>query len=142
MSTSDNSARIWSLPLPTACTDRTVLVMMRRMGAHGLKDAQATMLAMRFFGTGFRQPLVLLRCFMMEVAHASNRNIMLSPCCARRMTRDEGLLLETLALCSANHERARQDLGEITGRDNAERALTVAQAFNTALANMGRNLEG
>ncbi len=142
MSTPEDSAPTLCLPLPTACTDRTILLMMRRMGTHGLRDAQAVMLAMRFFGTGFRQPLVLLRCFMAEVAQASERSIMLSPCCARRMTRDEGLLLETLAMCRQNPSRAKGDLGELTGCEHACRAFTVALAFNNALANAGRQLEG
>ncbi len=130
------------LPKPTACTDRTVLVMLRRMGGHGLRDARATWIGLNHFGQRFRQPLVLMRCFMAEIAQASQRSIMLANCCAPRMTGDEGLLLETLALCGRNPDRAKRNLARLTDNGPTARAFSVACALNTAFENMGCPLEG
>lgn len=130
------------LPMPDHSTDRNVLVMIRRMAAHGLRDANAAMIGMNHFGNGFRQPLVLLRCYVAEVARASQRSIQIANCCAPRMTRDEGLMLETLALSSRAPERAIRNLQELTGSETPSRALTVAQGLNAALHNGGWRLEG
>lgn len=142
MKQSDSANPPTLLPMPTHCTDRIILIMMRRMGGHGLRDAHAAMLALRHFGTGFRQPLVLLRCYMAEIAHASHRSIMIANCCAPKMTRDEGLLLETLAQSASNPERAQRNIHELTSSNHSRRALTIASALGNALHNSGIRLEG
>ncbi|MDN3645001.1 hypothetical protein QWY75_02135 [Pontixanthobacter aestiaquae] len=116
--------------------------MLRRMGGHGLRDAKASWIGLNHFGQSFRQPLVLLRCFVAEIAQASQRSIMLANCCAPRMTEDEGLMLETLALCGRNPERAKRNLARLTDGGSTIRPFSVARALNIALENMGRPLEG
>ncbi len=63
-----------------------ILVAMRRMAAHGIRDAHAALLMLDLFGGRFRRPLVLLRAFMLEFARASQRSIKVAPCCSLRMT--------------------------------------------------------
>lgn len=142
MSEPDQTQSPRLLPLPDARTDRITLIMLRRMGAHGLRDARAVMLAMQHFGTGFRQPLALLRCYVSELAQASRRNIHIASCCAPRMTMDEALMLETLALARTHAERATRNLDILTEDGAIGRAFTVAAAFATALGNAGMPLEG
>lgn len=142
MSKPDKTKKPLLLPMPDACTDRAVLVMLRRMGAHGLRDAHATMLAMKHFGLAFRQPLTLLRCFVVEVAQGSRRSIHIASCCAPRMTQDEAMLLETLALARTRPERATRNLDRLTGQGSTGRAFTVAAAFAAALGNTGLQLIG
>lgn len=142
MSKPDKTKKPLLLPMPDACTDRAVLVMLRRMGAHGLRDAHAAMLAMKHFGLAFRQPLTLLRCYIAEVAQGSRRSIHIASCCAPRMTQDEALMLETLALAQERPERATGNLDRLTAQGSTNRAFTVAAAFATALANAGLPLEG
>ena len=101
------------------------------MAVHGLYDARATTIAVGAYGRGFRRPLVLLRCFVHELATAAQRRIAVAPCCAPGMTRDEGLIVEGLlhgdlaafeAVCDA------EDVG---------RCLTTAHAVRSALIPYG-----
>ena len=115
------------LPIPAEHDRQILLLLVRKMAIHGLKDAQAVMLAMHGFGSGFRRPLAFLRCFMHELAGCSNRKIQFAPCCASRMTRDEALLLDVLG---------RGDLAALsalTDNDDCGQALAVAQALQPEL---------
>ncbi len=129
-------------PLPDAQHDRIVLKLIRRMGAHGLHDAWASWIAVQHFGAAFRQPLTLLRCFMRELALASHRPIHIASCCAPRMTRDEALMLEALALSASRPHRSRLYIRHVTDLGATARVWTVAAAFHNALANIGIRLEG
>jgi hypothetical protein len=51
------------------------------------------MLALDAGGTEFRRLLVLARALVVDLARTSRRRILLAPCCAAGMTRDEGLLM-------------------------------------------------
>jgi len=130
------------LPMPDPCTDRTMIIIIRRVGGHGTRDAQASMLALRHFGQSFRQILVLARCYITEIAHASQRNIMIANCCAPKMTRDEALLLETIALSQKHPDRTARNLSELTAGGAGQRVATVARALNNALENHGFRLQG
>ncbi|MEW4447595.1 DUF6628 family protein [Qipengyuania sp. JC766] len=114
--------------LPNDRVLRPTLVMLRRMAAHGLRDARATMLAIDTFGADFRKPLTLMRCYLHELATASCRNIRIAPCCAPRMTRDEALMMETIELGCAASFSALTDGGAI------DRVLPTAQALQMELA--------
>ena len=81
------------LPLPARRHQTLGLVILRRMAGHGLHDARATMLALDAGGTDFRKLLVLARALIVDLARTSQRRILLAPCCAAGMTRDEGLLM-------------------------------------------------
>ena len=81
------------LPLPARRHQTLGLVLVRRLAGHGLHDARATMLALDASGTEFRRLLVLARALVVDLARISRRKILLAPCCAAGMTRDEGLLM-------------------------------------------------
>src|SRR3569833_4568952 len=107
---SSETHEILPLPLPIGNTERAALVILRRMAAHGFRDAAATMLAIDTFGTGFRRVLVLLRAYMVELARGANRTISLAPCCALRMTRDEGLMMNALDMAREDAASAARSL--------------------------------
>ena len=142
MDQTEPAASLLPLPLPDERNDRVVLVMMRRMAGHGLHDASAAMLAFNEFGIDFRRPLVLLRGFMAELAETSQRQIQLAPCCAMRMTQDEGRLLESLALAHGRSARAAENLRALSGSSSIGQALSTAFAFNASMADLGRPLAG
>ena len=81
------------LPLPARRHQTLGLVLVRRLAGHGLHDARATMLALDASGAEFRRLLVLTRALVVDLARTSRRKILLAPCCAAGMTRDEGLLM-------------------------------------------------
>lgn len=124
------------LPLPEGRTERAALVILRRMAAHGFRDAAATMLALETFGTGFRRVLVLLRAYMVELARGSNRTISLAPCCAMRMTDDEGLMMEALALAGEDSAAAARSLRLLSRNAHVGEPLSVACMVNRALRGM------
>jgi hypothetical protein len=128
------------LPLPAAATQRLVLRCLRRMAAHGTRDAQAALLAFDHFGIHFRRPLVLLRAFVTELAQGSGRRITLAPCCAMRMTRDEGWIVGVLATAATYPDCASHRLRLLTGGDQVASPLSLAVAFNQTLAELGRPL--
>lgn len=81
------------LPLPARRHHTLALVLIRRLAGHGLHDARAAMLALDVAGRDFRKLLVLTRALVVDLARTSRRRILLAPCCAAGMTRDEGLLM-------------------------------------------------
>lgn len=127
-------------PLPEDAMQRTVLVAVRRMAAHGIRDAHAAMLFLNTFGPGFRQPLVLLRAFVVELAGAARRRIQLAPCCALRMTQDEARIVGILAAAASSPACAARHLRELAGGGGIDHPLSTAAAFNDAAANLGRPL--
>jgi hypothetical protein len=127
---------ILPFPLPEGRAERAALVILRRMAAHGFRDAAATMLALDTFGTGFRRVLVLLRAYMVELARNSNRTISLAPWCAMRMTEDEGLLMEALAQAGDDHVAAARSLRLLSRNSQVGEPLSVACMVNRALRGM------
>lgn len=134
MKRESETTEILPLPLPREAKRRAALVIVRRMAAHGFRDASATMLALDTFGTDFRRMLVLLRAFMVELARASNRTITLAPCCAMRMTEDEGLLLEVLSLAAGDPEAAGRSLMLLARSPEIGEPLSVACVLGRALS--------
>lgn len=127
-------------PLPGDAMQRMVLVAVRRMAAHGIRDAQAAMLFVNGVGPGFRQPLVLLRAFVVELAGVSRRTIRLAPCCALRMTQDEARIVGVLAAAASSPACAARHLRDLAGGGCVDHPLSTAAAFNDAAANLGRPL--
>jgi hypothetical protein len=133
MNPASETAAVLPLPLPPGRAERAVLVILRRMAAHGFRDAAATMLALETFGTDFRRVLVLLRAFMVELARASRRTIQLAPCCALRMTADEGLVMETLMLAHDDSDGAEQALLLLARSTHIGETLSVAHMLGRTL---------
>lgn len=133
MNNAQRAADLLPLPLPDRRSERHVLVAMRRMATHGIRDAHAAMLMLDLFGGRFRRPLVLLRAFMLEFARASQRSIKIAPCCSLRMTTDEGQLIEALRLASREPERAEQVLIGLSGSPCVCEPLSAAAVFGRTL---------
>ena len=126
------------LPAPQDRMERIVLFAVRRMASHGVRDAYAANLLFSNFGLHFRRPLVLLRTFMIELSQSSQRTITIAPCCALRMTADEGRIVGILAKVGGNRVAAANHLRELTGHNSISSPLSVAAAFNNAMADLGR----
>lgn len=128
------------LPLPTTRAERTVLFALRRMAAHGVRDANATWLMLDLFSTGFRRPLVLLRAFMLELAHASRGPIRIAACCTPRMTADEGDILRVLMDAAGDSTAAEDKLTRLTRNPGICEPLSAAIVFGRAVAEDGSAL--
>lgn len=121
------------LPLPEGHVERIVLVCIRRMAAHGIRDAQAALIAIDTFGVNFRRPLVLMRAYIVELAQISQRSIKIAPCCAMRMTRDEGLIIGALTLAGSDLAAANQTLTSLLGDRCVSEPLSAAALLSRAL---------
>ncbi len=121
------------LPLPEGQVDRIVLVCIRRMAAHGIRDAQAALIAIDTFGVNFRRPLVLMRAYIVELAQISQRSIKIAPCCAMRMTRDEGLIIAALSLAGSDLAAADQMLTSLLGNCCVGEPLSAAVLLSRVL---------
>lgn len=126
------------LPAPADPLERLLLIALRRMGSHGLHDANAALLVFERFGIRFQKPLVLLRAYVMELARASQRQIMLAPCCAGRMTLDEGRMLAVLAMVQTTPAGARHHLRQLCDGEAIDAAYSVALVLADTLAGLGQ----
>jgi hypothetical protein len=126
------------LPLPGEPDQRLVLRCLRRMAAHGIRDAQAALLILDSFGIHFRRPLVLLRAFVAELAQGAERRITMAPCCAMRMTLDEARIVGVLASAVDDPDSARHQLQLLTASCAIASPLSLAAAFNETLTALGR----
>jgi hypothetical protein len=130
------------MPVPAPCdpAQRLMLFALRRMAAHGLRDAHAAQRIFGELGIHFRRPLVLLRAFVAELAGVAQRRIVLAPGCAPRMTPDEAALVGVLATAASNPACAARYLRRIAACEDISRPLSVAAALNDALADAGHPL--
>jgi len=140
MSREKSDRSILPLPLPQERVERVLLVCIRRMAAQGIRDAQATWLAIDTFGIGFRRPLVLLRAFLTELAQASQRSIKIAPCCAMRMTDDEGLILASVHLARSDIRAAERALTALLHTRNVGEPLSAAVVLGRSVAEETRKL--
>lgn len=133
-------AELLPLPAPTVQDERLLLFIVRRLAAHGLNDAHAANAMLCSFGMSYRRPLLLLRAFMMELARASHRSITVAPCCAARMTLDEGRIMAALTEAGSHHKSAARHLRHVTGEAGVFPALSAAMALSDAFKDLGRPL--
>jgi hypothetical protein len=140
--TSPSGECLLPLSLPDARSERTTLFAVRRMAAHGVGDVGAAWLLIDFYSTGFRRPLVLLRAFMLELAHAACVPIRLAPCCTPRMTRDEGLIIEVLRFAAIDPAAAQDALAELTRGAQVSEPLSAAAVFARVAAEMALTRPG
>lgn len=127
-----------SLPCPYGESERVTLMGVRRMAAHGLHDAHAAAMFFGRIGGPFRRPLTLLRALMVDIASISERRITLAPCCALRMTLDEGLMLEAIAFAAPAPLRASDRLEQLLNSRAVSTPLTTAIAYANAWADIGQ----
>ncbi len=124
------------LPLPRSRTERTVLFTLRRMATHGVRDANAAWFMLDLFGARFRRPLVLLRAFMLEFAHAAQTQIRIASCRTPRMTADEGQILAILLHTAGDLGAAEDALTNLTRNAQVNEPLSAAAVFGRAIAEL------
>lgn len=129
-------------PLPHDADARLLLFAFRRMGAHGLNDAQAADAMLHAFGTGFRRPLVLMRAMMADLAAAATCPIAIAPCCCRRMTHAERAVLTIVARAGTAPDSARLLLADLIGARRPDGVLASVTAVAQAFADAGRPVAG
>lgn len=122
-----NDSTALDFPLPARRHQTLGLVLIRRLAAHGLHDARATMLALDAAGSDFRKLLVLVRALVVDLARTSQRRILLAPCCAAGMTCDEGLLIALISGAGLDVH------GVLTDDAQCPAAMTTAHALGKEL---------
>jgi len=140
MSQPESATDLLPLPIPDGRIERIVLICIRRMAAHGIRDAHAAWLALDCFGVHFRRPLVLLRAFLLELAQNSQRSIRIAPCCAMRMTEDEGRIIAALRLAGSDMEAAEEALVVLSRNPCVGEPLSAAAVFSRAVEEIGAKL--
>ena len=133
-----NAALPFAAPLEP--NRRLLLYALRRMGAHGLNDAQAAQAMLAAFGMQYRRPLIMLRVFVQESAQMAARKISITGCCCMRMTLDEARLTEAIATSESDVPGAALLLRQAMGTEQSLGALCAAQAVQAAFADLGRPL--
>ena len=132
--------------LPTRAPDcanrRLLLYTFRRVAAHGLNDANAAHAMLSVFGRSYRRPLVLLRALAAELSRASERKLLVAPCCCPRTTAAESLLVDAVATALVTPHEAHDSLAALLGVRECIGALGSAQALAQAFEDLGRPLEG
>jgi hypothetical protein len=125
---------------PVEPNRRLLLYCLRRMGAHGLNDAQAANAMLTAFGMSYRRPLMMLRIFIAETAQISTRRISITGCCCLRMTYDEARLIDAIATADTDIANAALQLRQLLATDTIVSALSTAQAVEAAFTDLGRPL--
>lgn len=126
---------------PTGYGARLCLFVIRRMALAGVNDAHAANAMLGAFGRSYRRPLVLTRAMMLEMARASNRKILVAPCCCARMTTDEAAIMQAAATALSDPDAAYRAIATLLGSDQALGAATCLQAVAQAYADLGRPLD-
>lgn len=116
---------------------RTLLYAFRRMAAHGLDDAHAANAMLGQFGTHSRQLTVLVRTLIWEISRTSQQSITVAPCCCRRMTEAEDLLLAALAGRLSSPAMAADALTSLLGHDAIGGPAMAMGMLARALADRG-----
>nr|WP_093665989.1 DUF6628 family protein [Sphingomonas gellani] len=124
--------------LPMCANARIALFAIRRMGAHGLADANAAHAMFAAFGLHFRRPLVLMRALMAEIAGNAVSTVSIAPCCCPRMTAAESTLLDVLAAAETRPDQARLLLEDLLAVRQADGLLATAAAVAASFADGGR----
>jgi hypothetical protein len=136
----ENIAAALPFAAPVEPNRRLLLYCLRRMGAHGLHDAQAASAMLMAFGIAYRRPLVMLRAFLAETSRVSERKISIAGCCCLRMTMDEARLIEAIVTADSDMRGATLLLRQALATDHCLGALGAAQAVQAAFADLGRRL--
>lgn len=115
---------------------RLIVFGLRRMGAHGLADANAAHAFMTAFGKDFRRPLILQRTWVAEMSLAATQSIQIAPWCCPRMTPAEATLVEVLARAPHDITGATLLLSDLIGAREASRPIGAGVALASAFADL------
>jgi len=125
---------------PDCVNRRLLLYGFRRMAAHGLNDAHAANAMLSVFGRSYRRPLVLLRALAAELSRASERKLLVAPCCCPRTTVAEALFVDAVGTALTSPHEAHDSLAALMGVRTCIGALVSAQALAQAFEDLGRPL--
>lgn len=142
MRASINPAKQLISKSPSSDEMRFLLLMIRTMGARGIRDAQASSAAMQFFGGSYRQPLLLIQTLMLDLLRAARFNIIIGPQCCPRVTTDEWQLLTAIELAAHNPKRAQMLLTDLTGNRECQGVIATIEAITQSFASLGRPISG
>ena len=125
---------------PASPYRRLLLFAIRRIAFGGIKDAHAAHALFTGFGRPYRRPLVLLRALMAEVSRVANAKLTVAHCCCPRMTRDEVILLESIAEAADQPARAHKRLCELLDLQHCPSVLAASEALAAAFLDLGMPL--
>lgn len=128
--------------LPADPATRLLLFSFRRMGAHGLDDAQAAHAFFNAFGEMFRRPLTVMRAFVADCAGTATAPISIAPCCCRRATAAELAVATALARVETRPEAARLLLADLLCVRRPDGVVASAAALAAAFADAGLPIRG
>ncbi len=120
--------------LPSDADTRAILVAMRRMAIHGLRDATAANILLANYGMAAQRLTILMRSLLVELAQSASGRITIAPCCAPRMTDDERNILGALA----EPEMAADHLLGVLRNSDCLQPLTTAQTLSCVLIDIGK----
>ncbi len=142
MFAAENFTRPLPHPLPLTRDTALFLFAVRRLGAHGLADAQLANHFVSAFGSGFQRPLITLRVMMTEIASVASTPILIAPCCCMRMTASEATLIEVMRRLSGQPLAARALLADLLGNRCVDGVLATMALVESAFADAGRRIRG
>lgn len=119
---------------PASGDGRTLLFAIRRMAMHGMDDAFAVNTMMAAYGMRYRKPLLLLRTMLIDIARNARGNIVVTPCCAPRMTAHEHAILSAIG----DPDRAIAHLSPLIDTERASTTQATVSALSESLTALGR----
>jgi hypothetical protein len=141
MHQTEPSATLLPYAAPASPYRRLLLFAIRRMAAGGIADAHAAHALFTGFGVGYRRPLILLRALMAELSRVSAARLSVAHCCCARMTREEDILLKSMALAQAEPRAAHDQLRRLLHVRSCLGVLSSTQAVAGAFADLGMPIE-
>ncbi len=124
--------------MPADADTRLFILAVRRMGVHGIDDAQIASHFMSAFGPAFRRPLITIRVMMTEIAAAASTPITIAPCCCSRITGAEAALVDIIARLDHQPLAARALAADLLGNRRVDAVMATLAMVANAFADAGR----
>lgn len=129
-------------PMPDYLGSRLLLLAMRRLGAHGLRDAPLAQHFLTVIGKGFQRPLIMTRLLVSELSAAASGPIQIAPCCCPRLTAAERAVIDAAIRLPDAPGAAHLLLADLLGTRHAAAALASLAAVNDAYLDAGMPIGG
>lgn len=142
MSGMESLEKVLALAVPQDPDLAMVLLMIRKIAAGELDDSQLANLGYQAFGREFERPLTLIRAYLIETASASTRQLRIVRQNHPKMTHDEGMMLDALALVRPDADAAQALLRQLCGSADVSAPLAAAHLLARALIDLGCPLGG
>jgi hypothetical protein len=125
---------------PASPYRRLLLFAIRRMAIGGLDDAHAAHAIFTGFGRPYRRPLMLLRALMADLSRVANVTLTVAHCCCPRMTRDEAILLDSIAEAAQRPLQSHAGLCGLLHVPSCQDVLASGEAVAMAFVDLGMPL--